>query len=328
MSGEVGRRRSRRIAEATPGLPESVQLASLFYAKPRGDKAGAAGGGRAFRLHGRSLRVLHSAPNVYLVEDFLTEAEVQHFSRICGQATFNRSYTDDDDGNRVVSEERTSTFFWLPKAGDAQSRAVEARAAELLGLVAHNTEPLQIVSYTEGQHFDVHHDAGTLDEDTGEVDGPCVPRRVATIFAYLNSLPEGEGHTEFPELGISVRPRRGAAVLFPNLTAAGVPEPRTVHRACPVSGGHRKFGMNVWVTDSNLSGLALLPKKVRVGSKGAPAGGAEDKENRGGGKRQKKGAGKGRGKRAKAAAGAAEAPDGDARDIVRRHHIPWEADSG
>ena len=70
MSGEVGRRRSRRIAEATPGLPESVQLASLFYAKPRGDKAGAAGGDRAFRLHGRSLRVLHSAPNVYLVEDF------------------------------------------------------------------------------------------------------------------------------------------------------------------------------------------------------------------------------------------------------------------
>jgi hypothetical protein len=30
-------------------------------------------------------------------------------------------------------------------------------------------EPLQIVSYTDGQRFDLHHDAGTLTDD-GEID--------------------------------------------------------------------------------------------------------------------------------------------------------------
>jgi hypothetical protein len=50
-------------------------------------------------------------------------------------------------------------------------------------------EPLQIVSYTKGQYFRVHHDAGTLDEDTGTVE-VVLPRRVITIFVYINTVPE------------------------------------------------------------------------------------------------------------------------------------------
>eukprot|EP00968_Pinguiococcus_pyrenoidosus_P013359 scaffold1220_cov259-Pinguiococcus_pyrenoidosus.AAC.31 len=30
-----------------------------------------------------------------------------------------------------------------------------------------------------------------------------------------------------------------------------------LHRACPVSRNLRKFGMNIWITDMNLSSLAL-----------------------------------------------------------------------
>ena len=40
----------------------------------------------------------------------------------------------------------------------------------------------------------------------------CVPPQ------YLNSLPEGEGHTEFPLLDLSVRPERNCALLFCNTT--------------------------------------------------------------------------------------------------------------
>ena len=34
---------------------------------------------------------------------------------------------------------------------------------------------------------------------------PPSPSQV-TLFVYLNTLPEGVGHTEFPQIGLSVRP--------------------------------------------------------------------------------------------------------------------------
>ena len=37
--------------------------------------------------------------------------------------------------------------------------------SDLISLSSDFVEPLQIVSYTGGQKFDLHHDAGTLTED-------------------------------------------------------------------------------------------------------------------------------------------------------------------
>ena len=34
------------------------------------------------------------------------------------------------------------------------------------------------------------------------------PRRLVTYFIYLNTLPEGQGCTEFPRLNIAVTPKR------------------------------------------------------------------------------------------------------------------------
>ena len=77
------------------------------------------------------------------------------------------------------------------------------------------------------------------------------------LLPDLNSLPEGTGHTEFPSLGLSVTPRRGDALLFCNVDEHGDADPRTIHRACPVSGEHRKFGVNIWLSDGDWSDFAL-----------------------------------------------------------------------
>ena len=115
-------------------------------------------------------------------------------------------------------------------------------------------EPLQIVSYTRGQKFETHHDAGTLLDD-GSVQ-PVPPRRLVTLFLYLNTLPEGQGHTEFPALGISVKPERGCGVLFCNVMPDGTIDGRTQHRAAPVFDRLYKYGVNVWITDTNFQELA------------------------------------------------------------------------
>ena len=49
---------------------------------------------------------------------------------------------------------------------DKISRAIERRAAEIVSIPIENVEPLQVVRYTEGQEFTLHHDAGTLINET------------------------------------------------------------------------------------------------------------------------------------------------------------------
>ena len=69
---------------------------------------------------------------------------------------------------------------------------------------------------------------GTLLDD-GSVE-TVSPRRIATVFVYLNSLPEGQGCTAFPELGLEVTPKRGMAVVWCNVQQNGEPDPLLVHK--------------------------------------------------------------------------------------------------
>jgi hypothetical protein len=243
--------RPRRNA-ASLALPQRMQ--SLFYGDPD------------VLVLPKKFEVLHRNPNVYLVRDFLTASEIAYFDKVCTvhAKAFKASFTQDEHNKEVVSEERTSTHIHLSKAQHASVRTVESRAADLVGLHSQNVEPLQIVSYRNGQKFNVHHDAGTLQDD-GSVE-LAQPRRLVTFFTYLNNLPRGEGHTEFPAINLSVQPERGCAVVFCNVLPNGAPDPRTVHRANPVSGQLKKYGVNIWLCDCSMQELAQVKANCTVGA--------------------------------------------------------------
>ena len=154
-------RRSTRNSATAPRPVKSAQMASLFW-----PVAGRAPPSMKGRL---KLQPLHSEPWVYMIPNFLSEAELRHLDEIRGQHKRKfesaRSYTDSADGTREVSEHRTSTFIFLRKFGDAATRKIESKAADLVGLPPDNVEPLQIVSYRDGQQFGVHHDMGPLEDD-------------------------------------------------------------------------------------------------------------------------------------------------------------------
>lgn len=122
----------------------------------------------------------------------------------------------------------------VKKGLDSAIRRVEGRAAELVGMQSHNVEGLQIVSYTDGQKFEVHHDIGPIDEACEHVVTVVPPRRIITFFVYLNDLPQGIGTTNFPLLKTSatseclkVQPKRGRALLFCNVLVDDPSEPGT-----------------------------------------------------------------------------------------------------
>ena len=214
---------------------------------------------------------MHTDPNIFLIDGFLTDVEIQHLDRLVTPARFAKSYTDADDGKKVVDDYRTSTFVHLGKSCDAQIRQIETRAATMVGMAPDNVEPLQVVQYSEGQKFETHHDMGTLGPDN-TVEQVFPPRRLVTFFVYLNSLADGAGgHTEFPLLNLKVQPVRGQALLFCNVRRNGEPDERVIHRACPVEGRHLKVGMNLWVVDQSMAGLACARSSGAASKKAGAA---------------------------------------------------------
>ena len=68
-----------------------------------------------------------------------------------------------------------------------------------------------------------------------------------TIFLYLNDVKEG-GETYFPQLGLSVQPKQGRALVWPSVYDENphAKDPRTEHRANAVVAGI-KYGANAWL---------------------------------------------------------------------------------
>lgn len=124
-----------RAARCYAPLP--FQLKRLFFSASAGD----------VQMGGRLLRLAHRDPHVYVIDDFLAESDYDYFERLIDQqyGKFRASYTDDSAGGaQFVTESRTSAFICLRKAGDTKLRAVEGRAAEMVGLTPECVEPLQV----------------------------------------------------------------------------------------------------------------------------------------------------------------------------------------
>lgn len=129
--------------------------------------------------------------------------------------------------------------------------AISERIARWTLLPVLHQENPQVLSYTPGQQYRAHFDF-FQDNSTVQNGG----NRAATVVVYLNDVEEG-GETVFALLpqkaaaapgtqlsecaskGLAIKPKRGTALLFHNLTPEGKLEPRSLHAGCPVTKGSK-----------------------------------------------------------------------------------------
>jgi prolyl 4-hydroxylase len=71
--------------------------------------------------------------------------------------------------------------------------------------------------------------------------------RILTVFLYLNDVEEG-GETDFPTLGLSITPKKGKIVLWPNVYMAN-PDARDSRTAHQAKAGEKgvKYAANLWI---------------------------------------------------------------------------------
>mmetsp|Transcript_22610 Transcript_22610/g.74978 ORF Transcript_22610/g.74978 Transcript_22610/m.74978 type:complete len:356 (+) Transcript_22610:99-1166(+) len=181
--------------------------------------------------------VLSRSPWVVQYHDFLSEVEAQAFRDVCKES-FERSLAGDQ-----LNPVRTSYQCWcnFPKCfANEHIHRVVRRINDLTGTPYDNGEDLQIVRYEPGQFYRTHHDQQSAHWTPQGV-------RVYTFFVYLSDVEAGGG-TRFTDLGITVTPKLGRAVLWPSVLDSDLltGEPKTHHEAVTVEAGV-KYAANLWI---------------------------------------------------------------------------------
>jgi len=192
------------------------------------------------------------APWVITLENFMSPEECDRMIDLGTAMGYKRS---GDTGKRnfdgtyekAVHSGRTSTntFCQFDCETDPVTQQVTARIENVTGVPQINYEYLQLLRYESGQFYDTHHDfAGYhLERQFGP--------RIITVFLYLNDVEEG-GATEFPELGLTVVPKKGKALIWPSVQNVDptLRDPRTGHGALVVKKGI-KYAANGWLHQGN-----------------------------------------------------------------------------
>jgi prolyl 4-hydroxylase len=189
-------------------------------------------------------------PWVVTFEDFVTQEEADAMIQHGYKFVYKRSEDVgkerfDGTHDSVKSERRTSENAWCSHTKGCRGldvpQRLHNRISKVLGIPPENSEDFQLLKYETGQFYRTHHDF-----IPHQVDRQCGPR-VLTFFLYLSDVEEGGG-TNFPDLNITVYPKRGRALLWPSVYNFDpmVKDGRFMHQALDVIKG-TKFAANAWI---------------------------------------------------------------------------------
>src|SRR5438132_8623282 len=88
---------------------------------------------------------------------------------------------------------------------------LDQRISSLMSLPVPNGEGLQVLRYRPGGHTAPHFDFLQPSNAVNQASVTRSGQRVSTLIIYLNDVLSG-GETIFPEVGLSITPRRGSGV--------------------------------------------------------------------------------------------------------------------
>ncbi|MCO5121224.1 MAG: 2OG-Fe(II) oxygenase [Burkholderiaceae bacterium] len=185
------------------------------------------------------------SPNIAVLENLLDEDECRELIRLSAGKLKRSEVVNREGGGFTVSDVRTSEGTYFARGENPIVSLLEARICALTGVPVEHGEPLQILHYDKAGEYRPHHDYFDPSHPGSEEVLARGGQRIATLVMFLNDVPGG-GATEFPEIELTVMPRRGCAVYFEYCNRAGDLDSRCLHAGRPVTAGE-KWVVTKWL---------------------------------------------------------------------------------
>lgn len=191
---------------------------------------------------------------VALYDEFLSEEEMEHIKKQ-SEPKLQRSRVVGPNMSNLEVPIRTSDGTFFDVGQDPTLLAVERRIAAVTGIPVEHGEGLQVLRYQGTQeyrpHFDFFEPQSPDDARKIQFGG----NRTGTMILYLSDVEEG-GSTYFPQLKLSIHPKKGSALWFAYMGADGAPDMRSEHAGLPVIRGE-KWIATKWLRQRPIPGLVV-----------------------------------------------------------------------
>jgi prolyl 4-hydroxylase len=203
------------------------------------------------QLEDRKVSVLTamSDPNIVVIGNFLSDEECDALIEGAKPRLARSLTVETKTGGEELNADRTSNGMFYTRAENELIARVERRLAQLTRWPVENGEGLQILHYRPGAEYKPHYDYF----DPNEPGTPTILKRggqrVATIIMYLHE-PEAGGGTVFPDVKLTVAPKRGHAVFFSYTRAH--PVSKSLHGGEPVVRGE-KWVATKWLREGKFA---------------------------------------------------------------------------
>ncbi len=198
------------------------------------------------RLNANALVQLveHDDAQVYIYQGFLGSSDCQMLiDKINADAVPSSLYKGTEQPGF-----RTSYSCHLSR-WDYDVGRIEARMSDTLGIENDYAETMQGQRYLVGQEFKSHHDFFHPSQNYWNEEGPAGGQRSWTAMIFLNEPDEG-GNTDFPHLGIGVRPQAGMMLIWNNMNRDGTMNYHTLHAGTPILAGEKHI-ITKWYRQNN-----------------------------------------------------------------------------
>lgn len=239
----VIRSMTERVQSTNPSLLQEYRSEPLIL--PRGPGStqlspGEAVNGNRVRVADREVNIVFtlSNPNIAVIEGILSEQECDKLIQFSNGKLRRSEVVDKDSGGHQVSKVRTSEGTHFQLGENAVIERLEKRIESLTDSPVVNGEPLQILHYGLGGEYLPHHDYFDPAEPGSQAHLSQGGQRIATMVIYLNDVSSGGG-TAFPDIEMTVRPRKGSAVYFEYFNSSGMVDSRLLHAGLPVAKGEK-----------------------------------------------------------------------------------------
>ena len=194
-----------------------------------------------------NVTLFSSDPIIYVVDDFISEDECQEFINCSKDKLQPATVVGLKEEQKL--QDRTNEFAWLEHHANETIHEVSKRLSILVQMPIRNAEMFQVVHYESGTEYKPHFDSFDQSTELGKKYWEPGGQRMITALIYLNDVADG-GATYFPELNISINPKKGNVLVFHNTISETTNiNPRSLHAGMPVTSGE-KWAANLWFREN------------------------------------------------------------------------------